>query len=111
MKIKLSKSRWEQMGRKASWRKNAFGYYLIEDEKSDSVDVDPKFNQSYQNLLNILLGEKLPFNITKKNSGEIVVPEKTKMTKDLIRALLKEWPNVDIPNARIKGLIGDQILK
>jgi hypothetical protein len=99
MKIKLSKSQWEFMGRKAGWIKKAFGYYFIEDEKS------------YQNLLNILLGEKLPFNITKKNSGEIVVPEKTKMTKDLIRALLKEWPNVDIPDARIKGLIGDQILK
>ena len=151
MKITLSKSQWELIGKKTGWIKKAFIYKVdtinnqevnvdTKDEKysTDSVEsaldiiakeinaedevfingekIDTNFvlnkkstNNALTELMNVFEGQKIPLSITSKKTGDIIIAEGTKITREMLKNLLKEWPNVNIPDSPVKLLIEDRI--
>jgi len=65
-------------------------------------DFYDKSNPVLEALGNIMLYEKLPFDITHSVSGDIIIPKHKEITnKDLI-VLLKHWPEVALPAGPLK---------
>jgi len=62
-------------------------------------------------LSNILLGEKIPLDVTNKESGETIIPANRKITKTLLRKLAAHHEFVQIDPSpiqiKIQGIIGD----
>jgi DNA-directed RNA polymerase subunit beta len=53
-------------------------------------------------LSNVLLGEKIPLNITNKSTGEIIIPANRKITKTLLRRLTATPDELEIDQSPVK---------
>ncbi|MDR1665784.1 MAG: DNA-directed RNA polymerase subunit beta, partial [Puniceicoccales bacterium] len=53
-------------------------------------------------LSNVLLGEKIPLNVTDKVSGEIIIPANRKITKTLLRRLAASLENLEIEQSPVR---------
>ena len=58
-----------------------------------------------ENLSNILLGEKIPLDVTNSESGEVIIPANRKITKTLLRKLSQVYDHISIDPSPIKNKI------
>ncbi|MBT3912246.1 MAG: DNA-directed RNA polymerase subunit beta [Verrucomicrobia bacterium] len=58
-----------------------------------------------ENLSNILLGEKIPLDVTNSESGEVIIPANRKITKTLLRKLSQVYDQISIDPSPIKNKI------
>ena len=57
---------------------------IKEDYRNQTEDLRAQLTES---LSNILLGEKIPLNVTNSETGDIIIPANRKITKTLLRRL------------------------
>ena len=56
-------------------------------------------------LSNILLGEKIPLDVSNSESGEIIIPANRKITKTLLRRMAQVYKTVDIAPSPVRNKI------
>ncbi len=76
------------------------------DEKRDKLTEDLT-----EALSNILLGEKIPLDVTNANTGDVIIPANRKITKTLLRKLAASYNHIEIDPSpiqiKIQGIIGE----
>ena len=72
---------------------------IKEDYRNQTEDLRAQLTES---LSNILLGEKIPLNVTNSETGDIIIPANRKITKTLLRRLSSVHRFIDIP-PRLSG--------
>ena len=58
-----------------------------------------------ENLSNILLGEKIPLDVTNTETGDVIIPANRKITKTLLRKLSQVYGCISIDPSPIKNKI------
>ena len=66
-----------------------FNQYVTEIMNRFEYERDLK--RRVDNLRNIALGERIPFSFNDNKTGEVIVPENTKLTISIINNLVKRW--------------------
>ncbi len=56
-------------------------------------------------LSNILLGEKIPLDVSNSESGEIIIPANRKITKTLLRRMAQVYKTIDIAPSPVRNKI------
>jgi len=64
--------------------------------------TDSLRSQLTESLSNILLGEKIPLNVTNSETGDIIIPSNRKITKTLLRRLSSVHRYIDIPPSPVR---------
>ncbi len=72
---------------------------IKEDYRNQTEDLRAQLTES---LSNILLGEKIPLNVTNSESGDIIIPANRKITKTLLRRLASVHRFIDIPPSPVR---------
>jgi len=72
---------------------------IKEDYRNQSDDLRSQLTES---LSNILLGEKIPLNVTNSETGDIIIPSNRKITKTLLRRLSSVHRYIDIPPSPVR---------
>ena len=72
---------------------------IKEDYRNQSDDLRSQLTES---LSNILLGEKIPLNVTNSETGDIIIPSNRKITKTLLRRLASVHRFIDIPPSPVR---------
>ena len=62
-------------------------------------------------LSNILLGEKIPLDVTNAETGEIIIPANRKITKTLLKKLAAVYDKIEIDPSPIRNKISEIIGK
>lgn len=58
-----------------------------------------------QNLCDIMLGEKIPLDIVNAYTGVVIIPANRKITKTLLREVVKNHQQIDIDPSPIRNKI------
>jgi DNA-directed RNA polymerase subunit beta len=66
-------------------------------------------DQLTEALSNILLGEKIPLDVTNAQTGEIIIPANRKITKTLLRKLAQVYDKIEIDPSPIRNKINEII--
>jgi DNA-directed RNA polymerase subunit beta len=66
-------------------------------------------DQLTEALSNILLGEKIPLDVTNAETGEIIIPANRKITKTLLRKLAQVYDKIEIDPSPIRNKINEII--
>ena len=100
MKIKLSKSQWEEMGKKAGWLKTAGGYGRFSGDLSDILEaqvlIHGREGKNAQEIFKIIK------DMIAKNAGLMGMVKEEKMTNKELLDLIKG--NLEF-NSEISGLM------
>ena len=72
---------------------------IKEDYRNQSDELRSQLTES---LSNILLGEKIPLNVTNSETGDIIIPSNRKITKTLLRRLSSVHRYIDIPPSPVR---------
>ena len=72
---------------------------IKEDFRNQTEDLRAQLTES---LSNILLGEKIPLNVTNSETGDIIIPANRKITKTLLRRLSSVHRFIDIPPSPVR---------
>ena len=72
---------------------------IKEDFRNQTEDLRAQLTES---LSNILLGEKIPLNVTNSETGDIIIPANRKITKTLLRRLSSVHKYIDIPPSPVR---------
>lgn len=56
-----------------------------------------------EDFANYILGERLPLDIVEAQSGELLIPANKKITKSLIRKMVKHWYFLEIDPSPIRN--------
>ena len=72
---------------------------IKEDYRNQTEDLRAQLTES---LSNILLGEKIPLNVTNSETGDIIIPANRKITKTLLRRLASVHRFIDIPPSPVR---------
>jgi DNA-directed RNA polymerase subunit beta len=72
---------------------------IKEDYRNQTEDLRAQLTES---LSNILLGEKIPLNVTNSETGDIIIPANRKITKTLLRRLASVHKFIDIPPSPVR---------
>ena len=72
---------------------------IKEDFRNQTEDLRAQLTES---LSNILLGEKIPLNVTNSETGDIIIPANRKITKTLLRRLSAVHRFIDIPPSPVR---------
>ena len=72
---------------------------IKEDFRTQTEDLRAQLTES---LSNILLGEKIPLNVTNSETGDIIIPSNRKITKTLLRRLASVHRFIDIPPSPVR---------
>ena len=72
---------------------------IKEDYRNQSDDLRSQLTES---LSNILLGEKIPLNVSNSETGDIIIPSNRKITKTLLRRLSSVHRYIDIPPSPVR---------
>jgi len=72
---------------------------IKEDFRNQTEDLRAQLTES---LSNILLGEKIPLNVTNSETGDIIIPANRKITKTLLRRLSSVHRYIDIPPSPVR---------
>ena len=67
---------------------------IKEDFRTQTEDLRAQLTES---LSNILLGEKIPLNVTNSETGDVIIPSNRKITKTLLRRLASVHRFIEIP--------------
>jgi DNA-directed RNA polymerase subunit beta len=72
---------------------------IKEDFRNQTEDLRAQLTES---LSNILLGEKIPLNVTNSETGETIIPSNRKITKTLLRRLASVHRYIEIPPSPVR---------
>ena len=72
---------------------------IKEDYRNQTEDLRSQLTES---LSNILLGEKIPLNVTNSETGDIIIPANRKITKTLLRRLAAVHRFIEIPPSPVR---------
>ena len=72
---------------------------IKEDFRTQTEDLRAQLTES---LSNILLGEKIPLNVTNSETGDIIIPSNRKITKTLLRRLASVHRYIEIPPSPVR---------
>ena len=72
---------------------------IKEDFRNQNEDLRAQLTES---LSNILLGEKIPLNVTNSETGDVIIPANRKITKTLLRRLSAVHRFIDIPPSPVR---------
>ena len=72
---------------------------IKEDFRTQTEDLRAQLTES---LSNILLGEKIPLNVTNSETGDIIIPSNRKITKTLLRRLASVHRFIEIPPSPVR---------
>ena len=72
---------------------------IKEDFRTQTDDLRAQLTES---LSNILLGEKIPLNVTNSETGDIIIPSNRKITKTLLRRLASVHRFIEIPPSPVR---------
>ncbi len=72
---------------------------IKEDYRNQTEDLRAQLTES---LSNILLGEKIPLNVTNSETEDIIIPANRKITKTLLRRLASVHRFIDIPPSPVR---------
>ena len=68
-------------------------------------ELNSLHEQLTENLSNILLGEKIPLDVTNSETGDVIIPANRKITKTLLRQLSQVYNQISIDPSPIKNKI------
>ena len=68
-------------------------------------DLNGLYEHLTENLSNILLGEKIPLDVTNSETGDVIIPANRKITKTLLRKLSQVYDRISIDPSPIKNKI------
>jgi DNA-directed RNA polymerase subunit beta len=72
---------------------------IKEDFRNQTEDLRSQLTES---LSNILLGEKIPLNVTNSETGDVIIPANRKITKTLLRRLSAVHRFIEIPPSPVR---------
>jgi len=72
---------------------------IKEDYRNQTEDLRSQLTES---LSNILLGEKIPLNVTNSETGDVIIPANRKITKTLLRRLAAVHRFIEIPPSPVR---------
>jgi DNA-directed RNA polymerase subunit beta len=72
---------------------------IKEDFRTQTEDLRAQLTES---LSNILLGEKIPLNVTNTETGDVIIPSNRKITKTLLRRLASVHRFIEIPPSPVR---------
>ena len=72
---------------------------IKEDFRNQTEELRAQLTES---LSNILLGEKIPLNVTNQETGDIIIPSNRKITKTLLRRLASVHRYIEIPPSPVR---------
>ena len=72
---------------------------IKEDFRNQTEELRAQLTES---LSNILLGEKIPLNVTNSETGDIIIPSNRKITKTLLRRLASVHRYIEIPPSPVR---------
>jgi DNA-directed RNA polymerase subunit beta len=72
---------------------------IKEDFRNQTEELRAQLTES---LSNILLGEKIPLNVTNLETGDIIIPSNRKITKTLLRRLASVHRYIEIPPSPVR---------
>ena len=72
---------------------------IKEDFRTQTEDLRAQLTES---LSNILLGEKIPLNVTNSETGDVIIPSNRKITKTLLRRLASVHRFIEIPPSPVR---------
>ena len=72
---------------------------IKEDFRTQTEELRAQLTES---LSNILLGEKIPLNVTNSETGDIIIPSNRKITKTLLRRLASVHRFIEIPPSPVR---------
>jgi DNA-directed RNA polymerase subunit beta len=78
-------------------------------EDGHRAKVEELRDQLTEALSNILLGEKIPLDVTNAETGEIIIPANRKITKTLLRKLAGVYDKIEIDPSPIRNKINEII--
>lgn len=74
-----------------------------------NCDTTTFFEELTEQLSNILLGEKLPLDIVRADSGELILPANRKITKTLLRKVAANYNCLDVDPSPIRNKLREYI--
>ncbi|MEY4199271.1 MAG: DNA-directed polymerase subunit beta, partial [Verrucomicrobiota bacterium] len=80
---------------------------VVEEEYKGKIET--LRDQLTEALSNILLGEKIPLDVTNAETGEIIIPANRKITKTLLRKLAQVYDKIEIDPSPIRNKINEII--
>lgn len=80
-------------------------------EKKPNQLIEELREKLAEELSNLLLGEKIPLDMTNVFTREIIIPANRKITKTLIRKLVLECANIDIDPSPLRNKIAPILLR
>ena len=72
---------------------------IKEDFRTQTEELRAQLTES---LSNILLGEKIPLNVTNSETGDVIIPSNRKITKTLLRRLASVHRYIEIPPSPVR---------
>ena len=72
---------------------------IKEDFRTQTEELRAQLTES---LSNILLGEKIPLNVTNSETGDVIIPSNRKITKTLLRRLASVHRFIEIPPSPVR---------
>ena len=72
---------------------------IKEDFRNQTEELRAQLTES---LSNILLGEKIPLNVTNSETGDVIIPSNRKITKTLLRRLASVHRYIEIPPSPVR---------
>jgi DNA-directed RNA polymerase subunit beta len=107
MDVKVSaKKELEKPSRSASNEAKKQSKQVEDDYKAKSEELREQLTEA---LSNILLGEKIPLDVTNAETGEIIIPANRKITKTLLRKLAQVYDKIEIDPSPIRNKINEII--
>jgi DNA-directed RNA polymerase subunit beta len=107
MDVKVSaKKETEKVTRSATSEARKHSKQVEEEYKGKMDELREQLTEA---LSNILLGEKIPLDVTNAETGEIIIPANRKITKTLLRKLATVYDKIEIDPSPIRNKINEII--
>ena len=103
MDVKISAKKENEKGSKSKENEAKKQAKQLDDEYKK--ELNDLHEQLTENLSNILLGEKIPLDVTNAETDEVIIPANRKITKTLLRKLSLVYDKIAIDPSPIKNKI------
>ncbi|RTZ69322.1 MAG: DNA-directed RNA polymerase subunit beta [Verrucomicrobia bacterium] len=103
MGVKISSKKESDKGVKSAANEAKKQAKQLEDDYKK--ELNSLHEQLTENLSNILLGEKIPLDVTNSKTGDVIIPANRKITKTLLRQLSQIYDQISIDPSPIKNKI------
>ena len=103
MEVKISSKKESDKGVKSAASEAKKQAKQLEDDYKK--ELNSLHEQLTENLSNILLGEKIPLDVTNSETRDVIIPANRKITKTLLRQLSQVYDQISIDPSPIKNKI------